>query len=46
MGIPSYFSHIVKNHSDIIKKTKQRNWYSEDMFTRFIITDKVDKYYK
>ena len=40
------FAYKSKAHSDIIKKTKQRNWYSEDMFTRFIITDKVDKYYK
>ncbi len=40
------FAYKSKAHADIIKKTKQRNWYSEDMFTRFIITDKVDKYYK
>ena len=40
------FAYKSRAHSDIIKKTKQRNWYSEDMFTRFIITDKVDKYYK
>ena len=24
MGIPSYFSHIVKNHRNIIKKIKRK----------------------
>lgn len=37
------FAYKSRAHSDIIKKTKKRNWYSEDMFTRFIIINKVKK---
>jgi len=34
MGIPSYFSYIVKNHSNIIKK-----------YTDFLITKKINNLY-
>jgi len=36
------FAYKSKDHSDIIKKTRKRNWYSEDMFTRFIIKKNID----
>jgi hypothetical protein len=25
----------MKEHAEVIKKTRQQKWYSEDMFTRF-----------
>ena len=31
------FAYVSKEHSEIIKKTRKRNWYSEDLFARFII---------
>ena len=31
------FAYGMKEHSEVIKKTKQQNWYSEDMFVRFKI---------
>ena len=37
------FAYDSKAHSEIIKKTRKRNWYSEDMFTRFIITNVTEK---
>ena len=36
------FAYKSKDHSDIIKKTRKRNWYSEDMFTRFIIKKNIE----
>ena len=33
------FAYKNKAHSEIIKKTKERKWYSEDLFARFEITD-------
>lgn len=32
------FAYRNAKHSEVIKKTRQQDWYSEDMFTRFIIT--------
>ena len=32
------FAYGMKEHADVIKKTKQQNWYSEEMFVRFKIT--------
>lgn len=29
------FAYKMKNHKEIIQKTKAENWYSEDMFVRF-----------
>ncbi len=31
------FAYVSVEHSEIIKKTRKRNWYSEDLFARFII---------
>ena len=31
------FAYGMKVHTEVIKKTRQQNWYSEDMFTRFRI---------
>lgn len=31
------FAYGMKEHAEVIKKTRQQDWYSEDMFTRFII---------
>jgi heme-degrading monooxygenase HmoA len=30
------FAYQMREHQEVIKKTKKENWYSEDMFTRFI----------
>ena len=32
------FAYQMHQHKDVIKKTKKENWYSEDMFIRFIPT--------
>lgn len=32
------FAYKLKEHAEVIQKTRQRNWYSEEMFTRFKIT--------
>jgi hypothetical protein len=29
------FAYGMKEHAEVIKKTRQQKWYSEDMFTRF-----------
>lgn len=34
------FAYKSKHHKEIIKKTHQEKWYSEDMFTRFSIVAK------
>lgn len=31
------FAYGMKEHSDVIKKTRKQDWYSEEMFTRFRI---------
>lgn len=31
------FAYGMKAHADVIKKTRQQDWYSEDMFVRFAI---------
>lgn len=33
------FAYSMKEHSEVIKKTRQQQWYSEDMFVRFKIID-------
>ncbi len=35
----SDFAYKNKAHSDVIKKTRERKWYSEDLFARFEIID-------
>ena len=37
------FAYKDLNHSEIVKKTKKRNWYKEDLFSRFVIIDKKTK---
>jgi heme-degrading monooxygenase HmoA len=37
------FAYKNKNHAEIVKKTRQRNWYKEDLFARFEIVDKQTK---
>ena len=32
------FAYQMKEHTEVIKKTRAENWYSEDMFVRFKIT--------
>ena len=31
------FAYTMKEHREVIQKTRKENWYSEDMFTRFKI---------
>lgn len=31
------FAYSMQEHKDVIQKTKKENWYSEEMFTRFIV---------
>jgi len=31
------FAYGMKDHSDVIRKTRQRDWYNEEMFVRFKI---------
>lgn len=33
------FAYSMHEHKDVIQKTKKENWYSEEMFTRFIVLD-------
>ena len=35
------FAYNLHQHKDVIRKTHKENWYSEDMFTRFIITASI-----
>ena len=37
------FAYKNKAHSEIIKKTKERGWYSEDLFARFNIISQKTK---
>jgi len=32
------FAYRNKEHAEVIKKTREQRWYSEDMFIRFRIT--------
>jgi hypothetical protein len=29
------FAYKMKDHAEVIQKTRKENWYSEDMFVRF-----------
>jgi hypothetical protein len=31
------FAYGMKEHAEVIRKTRKQRWYSEDMFTRFRI---------
>lgn len=31
------FAYSMQEHKEVIQKTKKENWYSEEMFTRFIV---------
>ncbi|MFT7520834.1 MAG: heme-degrading monooxygenase HmoA [Kiritimatiellia bacterium] len=33
------FAYKSQPHADIVKKTRARNWYSEDLFARFAVVD-------
>jgi hypothetical protein len=33
------FAYASKEHAEVIKKTRAENWYSEELFARFKITD-------
>lgn len=33
------FAYSMKEHSEVVKKTRTENWYSEDLFVRFSILD-------
>ena len=37
------FAYKNINHSEIVKKTRKRKWYKEDLFSRFEIIDKKTK---
>jgi hypothetical protein len=33
------FAYGMREHSEVIQKTRRQKWYSEDMFTRFKIIE-------
>lgn len=35
------FAYASKEHAEVIKKTRNENWYSEELFARFKITDSL-----
>ena len=35
------FAYQMQAHKDVIKKTRQQKWYSEDMFVRFTISGAI-----
>ncbi len=35
------FAYGMKEHAEVIQKTRKQNWYSEDMFTRFRVLKEV-----
>lgn len=37
------FAYRMPEHKAVIQKTRKQDWYSEDMFTRFVITQKIEK---
>lgn len=36
------FAYAMKEHTDVIVKTRKENWYSEEMFTRFKVIKKIN----
>lgn len=38
-----HFAYSMKEHSEVIKKTRKEKWYKEDMFVRFNIIDTAGK---
>ncbi len=36
------FAYGMKEHAEVIKKTRQQKWYSEEMFTRFRVVEEVE----
>ena len=37
------FAYRMPKHKEVIQKTRKEKWYSEDMFTRFTIQQKIVK---
>ena len=37
------FAYKDMNHAEIVKKTRKRRWYKEDLFSRFEIIEKKTK---
>ena len=37
------FAYKNADHSEIVKKTKKRKWYKEDLFSRFVVLGKKTK---
>ncbi|MFC4261473.1 spheroidene monooxygenase [Ferruginibacter yonginensis] len=37
------FAYGMKEHAEVIKKTRQQKWYSEDMFVRFKVQNIIDR---
>lgn len=37
------FAYRKKEHADVIKKTRQRDWYSEELFARFVVLKSFGK---
>jgi len=37
------FAYKNIDHAEIVKKTKKRKWYKEDLFSRFVVLDKKIK---
>ncbi|WP_296637055.1 spheroidene monooxygenase [Polaribacter sp.] len=37
------FAYRMPKHKEVIQKTRKEKWYSEDMFTRFTILQKIEK---
>ncbi|CAN5389558.1 hypothetical protein BH10BAC2_BH10BAC2_44550 [soil metagenome] len=35
------FAYKMKDHAEVVRKTRQENWYSEDMFVRFKILGSI-----
>ena len=35
------FAYGMKEHAEVIQKTRQQKWYSEDMFTRFKVLEEI-----
>jgi heme-degrading monooxygenase HmoA len=35
------FAYGMKEHAEVIQKTRKENWYSEDMFTRFRVVEEI-----